>query len=258
MQSKHIAVLNTATRVQQFLLANAAVLGPVMQSSYRATIDDVVDTLASHSVSQTSSRRAGAAETARLRVLRNALRLNHMRPIAAIAMAQLRQVPEFAALRMPSANSTSRGLIAAAGAMGAAATEHVTTFTDGGLPTNFVGHLQAAADALNASLTNRGVTGTAQSGATAGLASEATRARQAVKVLDSLVEPQLAGNVALLAQWKTAKRFGGRVAPISSTTVDAASRRNAPAPAPSSAAGSTTPPVPAPAVPAAAQVPVAA
>ena len=70
---------------------------------------------------------------------------------------------------------------------------------------------RAAADALGNSLTNRTSNGAAQRGATIGLDAEATRGRQAVKVLDSLVEPLIQGNLALLGQWAAAKRFGGKV-----------------------------------------------
>ncbi len=45
-----------------------------------------------------------------------------------------------------------------------------------------------------------------------------------MRVLDSLIEPQLAGNIVLLVQWKAAKRFTGRAVPIASTTIDAAAR----------------------------------
>ncbi len=83
---------------------------------------------------------------------------------------------------------------------------------------------KAAADALGNSLTNRTSNGAAQRGATIGLDAEATRGRQAVKVLDSLVEPLIQGNLALLAQWAAAKRFGGKVSAPTSTSIDAAAR----------------------------------
>ena len=84
--------------------------------------------LSGHAVSQTTSKRVGAAETAKERVLRNALELNQMRPIATVAAAQLRQVPEFLALEMPPGNSTSRALIAWAGTMRTTASAYGKTF----------------------------------------------------------------------------------------------------------------------------------
>ena len=114
--------------------------------------------------------------------------------------------------------------------MGAAATPYASTFVAGGLPSDFLTQLNAAAAALDASLTTHGVTKTTRSGAATGLSSASARGRQAVNVLDSLVEPQLAGDATLLAQWRTAKRIGGKVAPITKTSVDAAAKGIAAAP----------------------------
>ncbi len=156
MQSNQAAVLNTLVRVQRFLDVNKDALGTINDSGYRAALDDVVGTLSDHAVSQTSSKRAGAAQVAKERVLRNTLKLNHMRPIASIAAAQLRQVPELVALKMPPANSTSRSLINAAGAMAAAASTYRKTFVVAGLPADFAAQLGAAASALADSIASRG------------------------------------------------------------------------------------------------------
>jgi hypothetical protein len=243
MQSDHAAVLSTLTRVQRFLDANGDALGSINQSGSRQILDDVVTTLASHAVNQTSSKRIGAAQVAKERVLRNALKLNQMRPIATIAAAQLRQVPEFTALKMPPATSTSRALIAWAGAMSDAASVYDNTFIAAGLPADFITRLHDAANALNDAIANRGATKTAQSGATAGLSAETARGRQAVKVLDSLVEPQIAGNIALLAQWKAAKRIGGKTVPVSGTTIDAAAKGPVAPPTPRGSTGATRAPL---------------
>ncbi|MEO7086828.1 MAG: hypothetical protein ABI442_07530 [Gemmatimonadaceae bacterium] len=244
MQSNQATDLNMLLRVQRFLDVNGDTLGTINKSGYRAVLDDVVTNLSGHAVNQTTSKRVGAAETARERVLRNALRLNNMRPIATVAAAQLRQTPEFVAFKMPAGNSTSRTLIAWAGAMHNAAAGYSKTFTDAGLPADFLAQLQTAADVLNTSITNRGATKNLQSGATTGLSAEATRGRQAVKVLDSLVEPEIAGNLAVLAQWRSAKRIGGKAPAIASTSIDAAA--NAPVEAPASAPVPVPVPVPVP------------
>ena len=73
--------------------------------------------------------------------------------------------------------------------MKTAAGEYSDAFVGAGLPAGFLDQLKGAADALGNSLTNRTSNGAAQRGATIGLDAEATRGRQAVKVLDSLVEP---------------------------------------------------------------------
>ncbi len=224
MQSQTATVLNTLQKVQRFMDINADALGTINHSGYRRILDDVVDTLSSHASNQAASKRMGSAETAKQRVLRNALRLNAMRPIAAVAAAQLKQVPEFLALKMPPGNSTSARLIAAAGGMATAATTYEKAFVDAGLPADFLDRLKTASDALNNSLTNRGNTAGNQVGATQGLKAESVRGREAVKVLDSLIEPQLAGDSVLLMQWKSARKFGGKSTVVANTTIDAAAK----------------------------------
>jgi hypothetical protein len=80
-------------------------------------------------------------------VLRNALELNHMRPIASVAATQLKQAPEFTALRLPPANSTVRQLIDRRES--AAALKYAAIFTDAGLPGDFLAQLKDAAGAFN-------------------------------------------------------------------------------------------------------------
>ena len=108
--------------------------------------------------------------------------------------------------------------------MKSAAGEYASAFIGAGLPADFIDQLQSASDALSNSLTSRTSNGAAQRGATIGLDAEATRGRQAVKVLDSLVEPLIQGNLALLGQWTAAKRFGGKASAPTSTSIDAAAR----------------------------------
>jgi hypothetical protein len=59
-----------------------------------------------------------------------------------------------------------------------------------------------------------------------------------VKVLNSLVEPKLDGNLSLLSAWNTAKRFTGRSTPVPATTVDAAATGPSVIPAPAVAVAS--------------------
>ncbi len=224
MKSTHAAVLNMLVRVQRFLNLNGDTLGTINESGYRAILDEAVTTLGESDVTQAGSKRAVAAQVAKERVLRNALKVNNMRPIATVAAAQLRQVPEFLALKMPPVRTTSRALVASAGAMAEAAATYSATFVDAGLPTNFLTALNSSRDALNSAINSRSTTKSTLTGATASIAAEASRGRQAVKVLDSLVEPLIAGNVALLTQWQTAKRIGGKAQPIANSSIDAAAK----------------------------------
>jgi hypothetical protein len=243
MQATHITVLGTLQRVQRFMDSNAETLGEINTSGYRHILDDVVDTLSNHAVAQSASKRMGSGETAKQRVLRSSLKLNSMRPIAAVAAGQLKNVPEFAALKMPKSNATSARLIADAGAMHTAAKVYEQTFIDAGLPADFLDQLSTTADALNTSVTNRGSTAGSQVGATQGLKAESQRGRDAVKVLDALIEPKLAGNTVLLVQWNSAKKFAGKSTVVATTTTDAAT--TGVADIPPAATTSTTPTTPA-------------
>ena len=224
MKSNLAAVLNMLIRVQRFLDQNGDSLGTINQSGYRAVLDEAVKELSANDVNQSGSKRAVTAQVTKERVLRNALRINNMRPIATVAAAQLRQVPEFAELKMPAAQTNSRGLIAAAGAMGAAASIYTKTFVDAGLPADFLFALASASDALGTAINSRSTSRSTLRGATAGITAEATRGRQAVNVLDSLVEPLLAGNVVLLSQWQSVKRIGGKTPIVSNVSIDAAAK----------------------------------
>ena len=222
MQSKQVLVQDTLTRVQRFLDEHADVVGDVNTSEFRAVLNASVDKLAMHAVDQTSSIRGAVAETAQERVLRSKLRLNHMRPIAAVARAKLHEIPELVAVAMPSADTNSRELIACASAMAFVAALNEQTFVAAGLPKDFLARLSAAAGALEDILATRGETRSAQVGATSGLGAEASRGRRAIRVLDALVEPLIAGDISLLAEWKAAKRFAGRTPTIDESSIDAA------------------------------------
>ena len=236
------ATLNTLSRVQRFLDQNATPLGDINASGYRKILDDVVGKLArprrrSDDHQAGGGRRGGEGACASERA-----QAEPHAPRRHGGHAQLRQVPDFVALKMPPRNATSRTLINWAAAMKTAAGEYSDAFVGAGLPADFLDQLKGASvDALGNSLTNRTSNGAAQRGATIGLDAEATRGRQAVKVLDSLVEPLIQGNLALLGQWAAAKRFGGRVSAPTSTSIDAAARGPATSVAPASGDSATSP-----------------
>ncbi len=231
MESAHVTVLNALVRVQRFLDDKSQIVVKANRSNYRMALDDVVMKLSEHATTQTYARRASRGQAAKERVVRNALKLNHMRPIAAVAASMLRDVPEFKALTMPPQYISSRNLIAWAGAMYKAAAPYEATFTSAGFDSDFLAQMRRAADQLSETIADRGATKTTQAGATAGLSDECARGRKTLRVLDALVEPQLGGDIALLVEWKACKRFGGRRLPIAGASLDAAAGTPASVPA---------------------------
>ena len=91
------------------MITNDALLGTINKSGMRADLDAIVDALGNSGGQQAAGRVNAIGETAKQRALRLALRLNHMQPIASVARAKLRSVPNFQAMTMPSPRAGGTG-----------------------------------------------------------------------------------------------------------------------------------------------------
>jgi hypothetical protein len=222
MMSTQETTLTTLHTVQAFMTNNASALGTINQSSTRQALDELAATLRSHGVSQAGARSGRKTAVAQLRVLRSALLVKYLRPISAIAEAQLSQSPDFTELKLPKSVRTTQQLLNTAGAMETAAARYADTFVKAGMSPTFIAELSTAANELQHAVTAKATAFNSQKGATTGLTAVSKQARKIVKQLDALIEPLLAGNPALLAQWKSAKKFTGRAQPIASATLDSA------------------------------------
>src|SRR5437867_4021157 len=80
----------------------------------RRTLDDVVEQLTTQAAQQNGGVHVSKGETAKQRVLRLALRFNHMRPIVQIARLENRDLPDFEKFRMPAVDVSRIALIGAA------------------------------------------------------------------------------------------------------------------------------------------------
>ena len=258
MNSLQERIYNTGRRIQAFLITNDAVLGTINKSGMRADLDAIVDALGNSGGQQAAGRVNAIGETAKQRALRLALRLNHMQPIASVARAKLRTVPNFQAMTMPSPNTRIVSLLAHAHGMAEAAQPYAQVFIDAGLSQDFIANLAAAADAVKTSIDTRAAARGQRSSATGTLKDLENRARLAFKALNDFVVPILSADAAhsgLLAEWRKARRVDSRGGPVAG--VEQAVRALSPAPAPipppspSVPAPATTPPVLPPAPPAA-------
>jgi len=239
MKARQGNTIETLRHVQQFLDANAAVLGAVPTSGARTDLDAALASLTAMAVSQEQGTVQAQGETTKQQTLRTTLVKTYMAPIAAIAKAKLATVPEFSAFKLPKPNARAQRLLTAAAAMGNAAAPYAATFIAQGLPQDFVAELAAAADAFRASIDGRKAFKTESVGATAGAAAEASTAVRVIKVLDTMVTPLLAGDPKLLAKWNDVKRITTKTSSGSATASPTPSPAPSPAPAPtaSSAAG---------------------
>jgi hypothetical protein len=203
MRYEQNAVLISLRRVQQFLNDNSAELG-ALNPRAREELNAIVEQLTALSVAQISDTHAGRGETARMHMLRLALRHHHMAPIAHMAKYKLQRSPEFAALTMPPVTVNAEGLVVSARSMAEAATPHAQTFIDSGLSPTFLAELLDAAQALSDSIVERGNLRGRRTGATAGLAAAEKRGRAMLRVLNALVLAQIGDDARLQREWATA------------------------------------------------------
>jgi hypothetical protein len=211
------AVLAALKRVQLFLDEYAAVLAVLVDlTAARKRLDDVVASFAEHAYNQDAGNRGAKGESAKQRQLRLNLRAQQMDPIALIARKNLRTTPEFAALQMPKPTVSGQAFIASAKAMADAATVHKDTFNEHGLPATFLDDFKAAITKLDRSINDREQSYNRRLAATKGLDTKEKQGRLVLSVLDSLVEPALADNDALLRGWQGARQIRRRPGPTTS------------------------------------------
>jgi len=206
MRTSQGKVFLSLKNVQAFLGANAAALGAVVTSGAAKRLDDIVTKLEAHVQSQGNAEAAAKETTQKHYLLRRALLLEHMTPIARIAAAELPASPELLPLRMPKGDPSAVRLHTLAQGMAGVADRHADVFKAAGLPDDFVAQLTAAADAMLASVDERRQTVTVGSYATGGIRILLTAGRKVVHVLDAMVKISIKGNATLLQNWDRAKR----------------------------------------------------
>jgi len=201
-------------RVLEFLQTYAARLGNIVVSPAAQEVGVLATAIRDGDQDALTSRAMQIGASANTRVLRRALWVNHMQQIAAIARGELRHVPQFESLLLPTQNVGSPKLVQWARTMAAVAREHAEVFVTHGLPAEFVEQLLVAADALDASLETRLVNGRETVGAREKVVTSRSRAQYVVRVLSAQIEKALVDDPSLLAQWRHAKRVGVRGAQV--------------------------------------------
>ena len=225
--------------MQLFLDEYAAVLAAIVDlTAARKRLDAVVASFTDHAYNQDAGSRGAKGETAKQRQLRLTLRAQQMDPIALIARKNLRTTPEFAALQMPKPTVSGEAFIASGKAMADAATIHKDTFIEHGLPSTFLDDFKAAITKLDSSISDREQNYNRRLSATKGLDEKEKQGRLVLSVLDSLVQPALADNDALLRGWQGARLIRRRTGPTTPSTT-----------APTTPGTGASPATPAPATP---------
>ena len=218
MIAQEIRKFDMLRRVQQFLDEYAVKLFAVNAAAARKELDTLVEEMRLNESAQATSTLNAKSQTAAQVVLRRDLVNHHMRPVATIAAAHLREVPGFKALQLPPKGVKVAVLVQDATAMAEAARAYRDVFVENSRPENFADALLAAATAVRASIDARATSIMKRAEARAGLKAIASRAHVILRLLDALVQSALVDDPKALAGWKSAKRIGkGKVVPIEAT-----------------------------------------
>ena len=218
MRAQQIRKFDMLRRVRHFLDDFAAKLGAVNATAARKELDKLVDEMFVNESAQATSTLNAKSQTAVQAVLRRDLVKHHMRPVATIAAAHLRDVPGFKALHLPPKGVKVAVLVQDAIAMAEAARAYQQVFVENGRPENFADALLAAAAAVRVSIDARAKYIASKAGARDGLKVTASRAHVVLRLLDAQVKSALVDDPKTLAGWKSAKRIGkGKVVPIEAT-----------------------------------------
>ena len=223
MHSRQTYVLATARAIQGFLDANNDVLAAVNDSGARKSLDELVGELTVQAVDQDAGRVTSRGETSLQASLRKTLREVHMKRIATIARARLRDVPEMRSFMLPGPKTPSLKLVAMAGGMADAASKHSAVFIERGLPQDFIAQLTNTAAALNQSLDTRAKSYGRATGATSAIGALAREAAAVIRELDALVRPLILRDERLLGEWRTTSRIRRKTGPSAGSTAAAVS-----------------------------------
>ena len=206
-------------RVQRYLDDAGAKLAAVNATAARKELDGIVEEMAINEAAEGNSVLSAKGYVAKLKVLRADLWNHHMRPVATIAAAHLRDVPEFTVLRMPLHRVKSAALVQSAITMAEAARAHSQVFVRNGRPEEFADALVAAAAAVRRAIDARGKSISTKASARSGLKVAGARAQVVLNLLDAQVKSALVDDPKGLAGWNSAKRIGrGRTSTMESVS----------------------------------------
>lgn len=208
MYASQKQVIDSLVRIRAFADAHPA-SGPLTYSRALGMLDDALEQCDRHAATQVAGPAFGRAARQRQVDLVGQLRDRHMRPIVAIARAQVQpgsDVGLAAGFRMPKASISITKMLASCDAMIEMAREHEALLVEKGLPPDFLYQFASTRDELAASRDRRAESRNSHIAARAGLRVELRRARLAVNQLDAVVRATFRGDDVVLTTWRTMKR----------------------------------------------------
>lgn len=193
-------------RVQDFVYGHP-LASPGGYGTAAKRLDEAIARLSNHTSLQVHGGRQAQVETRRQKALKRHLREQHLRPIAKIAKAVLREVPGIdAALRIPDRRLPVTQLIATAMAIAEAVAPYEATFVEIGRPADFLKQLDGVIADLRGSLVGRARSIGKRAGAGLGIKAAIKRGRDAVEMIDTIVTTAFADRPDVLGEWRSARR----------------------------------------------------
>ncbi len=208
MKSNQKQNVEAFVRVRAFLEANP-VTGPLSYAGPRETLEEVVRRLREYAGAQVTGRELSSAELRLQEQLIQRLIDRHMRPIVAIARAQIEPESDVrmpAAIRMPRAGARATRILQACDGMIEAARAFEAAFVANGLPADFLARFTTARNELEGVLGGRATHIGTHVAARKGLEVQMRRGRRAVERLDAVVRASFDSDPVKLAAWRVAKR----------------------------------------------------
>jgi len=220
--------LQSFRRVQGWTTANDDVLNaaPAAVAALVGKLNELVVRIENGATQQDVQHRLSTRRGTDAKLRRAAVR-EAMGPIAQVSRTLRGTVYGISAIsRMPGSNADNEGLVKAAISMAENAAIFKTTLIEHGLQPNCIEALQAAAEALKASVDARGLARSAGVGASKGLRADISQGVKLVSLIDAGLQPFLRNNASKLASWRNAKRVTARG--VVGTIVPPASAASAP------------------------------
>jgi hypothetical protein len=208
MKSNQKQTLESFVRIVAFADAHP-VTGPLTYAGAREALEQAIRRLRERAGTQVSGRELSRGEARRQQQLVQRLIDRHIRPIIAIAKAQIEPESDVrlpAVMRMPRRKIGVTRLLQSCDGIIDAARSFETILIAHGLPADFLAQFTDARNALETSLGGRATLVSSHVAARAALDAEIRRGRTAVRRIDAVVRASFDGDPAVLAAWRAASR----------------------------------------------------
>jgi hypothetical protein len=213
MKWRENAVLKTGQEVLGFLNDHAAEVGPVNKSVERRVLEAAVAALDAAAAAQNAEKTAMTSLTKEKNARRQDLLGDHMRPVVAIAGKLTKTgtslTPDIQTMRMPKRRTSDLGLRLKALGMAKAVVKYTDQYVAQQMPPDFAKQARRAVNDLNSMLNARDLSVMNHVRATGAAAQQTSIVREAIKVLNGLVDSRLRriGRLDLVEAWKVVKRY---------------------------------------------------